>query len=214
MEYVNRIHINRISCARTARQAARTYTQQPVYMAQQVQAKQRELQSKLEAMLSSVEDERLRPMRKQGFLAMAKCCDLSDPTAYQQCLQKAQLPEQRASQVVQTELNDFQGRLQRAIATCQDDVKDEQRGARIFFTPSSRDRDVDDVIEDDVARWPSTPSRYPRGRVDGVRTVASQRRRLLRPEPRAERLRTVSARSSTRTRVCSETSSSASRRAR
>ena len=85
-------------------------------MAQQVQAKQRELQSKLEAMLASVEDERLRPMRKQGFLAMAKCCDLSDPTAYQQCLQKAQLPEQRASQVVQTELNDFQGRLQRAIA--------------------------------------------------------------------------------------------------
>ena len=50
-------------------------------MAQQVQAKPRELQSKLEAMLSSVEDERLRPMRKQGFLAMAKCCDLSDPSA-------------------------------------------------------------------------------------------------------------------------------------
>ena len=50
-------------------------------MAQQVQAKQRELQTKLEAMLSSVEDERLRPMRKQGFLAMAKCCDLSDPLA-------------------------------------------------------------------------------------------------------------------------------------
>ena len=50
-------------------------------------------------------------------------------TAYQQCLQKAQLPGQRASQVVQTELNDFQGRLQRAIATCQDDVKDGSRAA-------------------------------------------------------------------------------------
>ena len=109
-------------------------------MAQQVQAKQRELQSKLEAMLASVEDERLRPTRKQGFLAMAKCCDLSDPTAYQQCLQKAQLPEQRASQVVQGELNDFQSRLQRAIATCQDDVKDGSRAAsdQIFFTPSSQ----------------------------------------------------------------------------
>jgi hypothetical protein len=108
-------------------------------MAQQVQAKQRELQSKLEAMLASVEDERLRPMRKQGFLAMAKCCDLSDPTAYQQCLQKAQLPEQRASQVVQGELNDFQGRLQRAIATCQDDVKDggysdQNRAQNVFNT--------------------------------------------------------------------------------
>jgi hypothetical protein len=59
----------------------RTYQQQCSQMAQQVQAKQRELQSKLEAMLSSVEDDRLRPMRKQGFLAMAKCCDLSDPSA-------------------------------------------------------------------------------------------------------------------------------------
>ena len=59
----------------------RTYQQQCSKMAQQVQAKQRELQSKLEAMLASVEDERLRPMRKQGFLAMAKCCDLSDPLA-------------------------------------------------------------------------------------------------------------------------------------
>ena len=139
VEYVKRIHINRISTA-CAPYAANLYTQQPVYMAQQVQAKQRELQSKLEAMLSSVEDERLRPMRKQGFLAMAKCCDLSDPTAYQQCLQKAQLPEQRASQVVQTELNDFQSRLQRAIATCQDDVKDGSRAAsdQIFFTPSSQ----------------------------------------------------------------------------
>ena len=58
----------------------RTY-QECFKMAQQVQAKQRELQSKLEAMLASVEDERLRPMRKQGFLAMAKCCDLSDPLA-------------------------------------------------------------------------------------------------------------------------------------
>ena len=143
MEYVKRIHINRISTACAPYAANLIHAVQPVYMAQQVQAKQRELQSKLEAMLASVEDERLRPMRKQGFLAMAKCCDLSDPTAYQQCLQKAQLPEQRASQVVQTELNDFQGRLQRAIATCQDDVKDGSRAAshlvRATFTPSSRD---------------------------------------------------------------------------
>ena len=79
MEYVKRIHINRISTA-CAPYAANLYTA-TVYMAQQVQAKQRELQSKLEAMLASVEDERLRPMRKQGFLAMAKCCDLSDPSA-------------------------------------------------------------------------------------------------------------------------------------
>jgi len=141
-------------------------------MAQQVQAKQRELQSKLEAMLASVEDERLRPMRKQGFLAMAKCCDLSDPTAYQQCLQKAQLPEQRASQVVQGELNDFQSRLQRAIATCQDDVKDGARAAS------------------DTTPYAIDASRH-----------RSQHRRLLRPEPRAERLQHVCRKGLRRARV-------------
>jgi hypothetical protein len=189
-------------------------------MAQQVQAKQRELQSKLEAMLASVEDERLRPMRKQGFLAMAKCCDLSDPTAYQQCLQKAQLPEQRASQVVQTELNDFQGRLQRAIATCQDDVKDGSRAASdpIFFTPSSQR----------LLAW-HTHVYQGRRRTDGVELDASRRcdftsRRLHRltdhntqaaiPIRTARRTSStrVSERSSTRTRLCSVTSRSASRR--
>ena len=65
----------------TAHRLRRSHVSADSKMAQQVQAKQRELQSKLEAMLASVEDERLRPMRKQGFLAMAKCCDLSDPSA-------------------------------------------------------------------------------------------------------------------------------------
>ena len=169
-------------------------------MAQQVQAKQRELQSKLEAMLSSVEDERLRPMRKQGFLAMAKCCDLSDPTAYQQCLQKAQLPEQRASQVVQTELNDFQGRLQRAIATCQDDVKDGPRAASDTTSYAIEQRYPRGPIIVRVTLH-AIGQRYPRGRVDGVRTVASQRRRLLGPEPRAERLQHVRRKGLRRARV-------------
>ena len=189
-------------------------------MAQQVQAKQRELQSKLEAMLASVEDERLRPMRKQGFLAMAKCCDLSDPTAYQQCLQKAQLPEQRASQVVQGELNDFQGRLQRAIATCQDDVKDGAHAAsdQIFFTPSSQrllawhthvyqGRRRTDGVEFDATpsmrcHVASPTSPYRRNTQAATPTRIARRTSSIR----------ASARSSTRTRVCWETSRSASRR--
>ena len=193
MGHVNRIHINRISAAH-APQRRVTYTQQPVYMAQQVQAKQRELQSKLEAMLASVEDERLRPMRKQGFLAMAKCCDLSDPTAYQQCLQKAQLPEQRASQVVQGELNDFQSRLQRAIATCQDDVKDGSRAASDQISLRHRAE-----ISRGSRRW----------RANG--RIATQAAIPTRTARRTSSTR-ASARSSTRTRACWETSRSASRR--
>ena len=104
-------------------------------------------------------------------------------TAYQQCLQKAQLPEQRASQVVQTELNDFQGRLQRAIATCQDDVKDGSRAAS-DTTPCAVDASRDHNTQ------AATPTRTAR------RTSST----------------IASARSSTRTRACSETSRSASRR--
>ncbi len=207
-------------------------------MAQQVQAKQRELQSKLEAMLASVEDERLRPMRKQGFLAMAKCCDLSDPsapgvransrrqrrrdarrerrrrheptllrhrrdashargprrTAYQQCLQKAQLPEQRASQVVQGELNDFQSRLQRAIATCQDDVKDGLRAASDQISLRHRAE-----ISRGSRRW----------RANG--RITPQAATPTRTARRTSSTR-ASERSSTRTRLCSATSRSASRR--
>ena len=50
---------------------------------------------------------------------------------------------------MQTELNDFQGRLQRAIATCQDDVKDGSRAAS-DTTPYAIEQ------------------RYPRARVDGM----------------------------------------------
>ena len=190
-------------------------------MAQQVQAKQRELQSKLEAMLASVEDERLRPMRKQGFLAMAKCCDLSDPTAYQQCLQKAQLPEQRASQVVQGELNDFQGRLQRAIATCQDDVKDGSRAAshhrRAAVTSTTSSRDIPGVASMACERSHADSLRHRAEISQGSRRWRENGRITMQAATRTRTARRTSstiasARSSTRTRACSATSRSASRR--
>mmetsp|Transcript_6156 Transcript_6156/g.18189 ORF Transcript_6156/g.18189 Transcript_6156/m.18189 type:complete len:134 (+) Transcript_6156:206-607(+) len=88
------------------------------------QGKQSELQAKVNAMVSTIDSSTLRPMKKASFLAMAKCCDLDSPEAYQQCLARASAPEQRASQIMQVELNDFQDRLQRAVRGCQDEVKD------------------------------------------------------------------------------------------
>mmetsp|Transcript_3116 Transcript_3116/g.9483 ORF Transcript_3116/g.9483 Transcript_3116/m.9483 type:complete len:220 (+) Transcript_3116:1124-1783(+) len=86
--------------------------------------KQRELQGKMEEMVQTLDARTIMPKRKSAFLEMAKCCDLSDPQAYQQCVARAQQPEQRASQAVQQEMGEFQNRLQRAIQNCQDEVKD------------------------------------------------------------------------------------------
>jgi len=86
---------------------------------------QSRLQSQTEEMLEEVEYTKLRPMRKEAFLNMAKCCDgpLSRE-AFQGCLQRAGHAEERAQGVLQQEVNIFQDRLQRAVAACQDEVRD------------------------------------------------------------------------------------------
>ena len=88
------------------------------------EAKQKELQRSVDDMVNDIDKRQMMPMRKAAFLAMAKCCDLGTPAAYQQCVQRASVPEQRASQVIQQELGEFQQRLQRAAMACQDEVKD------------------------------------------------------------------------------------------
>lgn len=88
------------------------------------EAKQREMQVKVDDLVRTIDSERLRPLRKSAFLTMAKCCDLDNPKAYQQCVARAGQPEQQASGVIQKELGEFQQRLQRASMACQDEVKD------------------------------------------------------------------------------------------
>ena len=82
------------------------------------------MQTAVDTMVNTIESEKLRPLRKAALLSMAKCCDLENPKAYQQCVARAGQPEQRASQLIQQELADFQQRLQRAAMACQDEVKD------------------------------------------------------------------------------------------
>ncbi|KAJ8598678.1 hypothetical protein CTAYLR_003097 [Chrysophaeum taylorii] len=88
-----------------------------------------QLQPKLEHAVNEVVEEidkkHLRPLRKKAFLAMAKCCDGGGSReAFHQCVQRAGIPEEKANQVVQYELNEFQDRLRRAAMSCQDAVKD------------------------------------------------------------------------------------------
>lgn len=91
-------------------------------MAQQFQVK---LQNEVDEVVDDLENKYLRPIRKQAFLDMAKCCDSSSTReTYQMCVQRASVPEERANRIVQLELSDFQSRLQRAAIACSDEVKD------------------------------------------------------------------------------------------
>mmetsp|Transcript_20374 Transcript_20374/g.26414 ORF Transcript_20374/g.26414 Transcript_20374/m.26414 type:complete len:137 (+) Transcript_20374:80-490(+) len=88
-------------------------------------ALQKKLQTGVDAMVKDIDSKYLRPRRKKAFLDMAACCDSSpSQQAYQACIQRASLPEEKAQVAIKEELNHFQDRLQRAAAACQDEVKD------------------------------------------------------------------------------------------
>ncbi|KAJ1447898.1 hypothetical protein M885DRAFT_541148 [Pelagophyceae sp. CCMP2097] len=88
-------------------------------------ADQAALQRSVDEMLVEVDNKHLRPLRKTCFLAMAKCCDSTKTReTFNDCVQRAGVPEERAGAAVQQELQNFQQRIQRAAAQCQDDTKD------------------------------------------------------------------------------------------
>jgi hypothetical protein len=72
-----------------------------------------------------IKHRRFKPLQKQGYLCMAKCCD-SDATqeALQQCFAKCNLPVEQAGQLYQAETQRFQARIQRCASACQDTAQD------------------------------------------------------------------------------------------
>ena len=64
-------------------------------------------------------------MRK-CFLAKAECCNSSSrgDREVQTCIAKADAPMQQTEQIIKMEIDDFQQRLQRAVMSCQDRLKD------------------------------------------------------------------------------------------
>lgn len=72
-------------------------------------------------MVNELDKRHLRPLQKQSYQCMAKCCDTADDTgALQSCCHDCERKVQLAEKTVQLQLNDFQARLQRCIQRCQD----------------------------------------------------------------------------------------------
>lgn len=89
-----------------------------------MQAALDDLKAAVDAGVNSHELKSLRPLRKAAFLCSAACCDGRSDDAFQACLQSCATTAERAEETLVQELGGLQGRLQRALAVCQDKAQD------------------------------------------------------------------------------------------
>ncbi|GAB4819062.1 hypothetical protein N2152v2_006108 [Parachlorella kessleri] len=83
------------------------------------------LRKATEVMAHKLDKEHLRPMQKDAYQCMAKCCDTAPTsTELQKCVGNCERKVAIAQQVCNVTMQDFQGRLQRCMQRCQDQVQD------------------------------------------------------------------------------------------
>lgn len=75
----------------------------------------------MEQMVIGLDRSNLRPIQKESYLCMARCCDSADgPVQLQQCVQRCEQVIQARHAIIQATMADFQNRLQRCVGRCQD----------------------------------------------------------------------------------------------
>ncbi|XP_026461642.1 protein FAM136A-like [Ctenocephalides felis] len=89
-------------------------------------------------MVDEMDKEYLRKIQADMHRCAAKCCEDKDSSlsSVQSCVERCSGPLNKAQQYVQGELEGFQGRLQRCVMQCNDDIKD-------MMGPTPSDKDVD-----------------------------------------------------------------------
>ena len=76
-------------------------------------------------MVGILDKQSLRPLQKESYTCMAKCCDTAaTPAELQQCCASCETLVRTAEQAVQVSMADFQNRLQRGIQRCQDKAQE------------------------------------------------------------------------------------------
>ena len=82
------------------------------------------LRNAVETLISGIDKGHLRGLRKESFLCSAKCCDSADTHEnLQACVDVCQRKVAEAENLLAAELQQFQGRLQRCVLACKDDVE-------------------------------------------------------------------------------------------
>lgn len=89
----------------------------------------------VEHMVTHLDKAHLRPMQKDSYLCMAKCCETSpDTNSLQNCCNQCERGVVVAQQIINSTIRDFQDRLQRCVQRCQDKA---QEG--LSTSPTERD---------------------------------------------------------------------------
>ncbi|XP_033251678.1 protein FAM136A-like [Drosophila miranda] len=90
-----------------------------------IQQQRQRIESAVTEMIDDMDKTHLRKMQNEMHLCAAKCCqdDTSSVDSVQRCVDRCSTPMTRAQNYVQQELGEFQGRLQRCVMQCNDDVK-------------------------------------------------------------------------------------------
>ncbi|XP_055320099.1 protein FAM136A [Sitodiplosis mosellana] len=83
------------------------------------------VEQEMTRMVDDLDRSTLRKMQGEMHLCAAKCCDDKNGSidAVQGCIERCSAPVNRAQQYVQKELGEYQGRLQRCVMQCNDDIK-------------------------------------------------------------------------------------------
>ena len=97
-----------------------------------MQAKAQALNAKMEAeahqVINDVEMNTIRGIARKGIECTLKCFDKAGTTGpsdiLQHCADQCQFPHQQAGQLMSSEINQFQNRLNRSMMECQDKAKD------------------------------------------------------------------------------------------
>ena len=87
----------------------------------------RKLQSAVDDTIKSIEIGKMRPMQKKTYLAMAACFNNINSSSQQieSCMEASSRGVKISQQIIQNEMNQFQARLQRCVADCEDTVRDQ-----------------------------------------------------------------------------------------
>ena len=88
------------------------------------QQKQR-IERAVTEMIDDMDKAHMRKMQTEMHLCAAKCCqDMTcSVDSVQRCVERCSQPLTNAQNYVQNELGEFQGRLQRCVMQCNDDIK-------------------------------------------------------------------------------------------
>lgn len=117
-----------------------------------LQSKAQALNAKMEGeakiVLDDIERTLLRPIARKSYACVVSCYDKAGskgaPEQLEQCSRQCQIPYQKAHNMVQQEVAQFQDRLNRSMISCNDEAKD-MMTADVMDNPSKMTR-VEDVV--------------------------------------------------------------------